>query len=138
MLLRLQELTGESDYGDRASQLLSSFAAELERGPTFSEMLLAFELRSGAKEIVVVGPENGNRKSLASMLDPLRRNLLTARVLVLTFEGKRQDRTSEVVSLAARKPARAGRVTAYVCEARVCQLPTNDPAVFAGQLGLVR
>ena len=139
VLLRLHELTGASAYRDRVSQLLSSFASELGRSPTsFSEMLLAFELRSGAKEIVVVGRENADASSLASMLDPMRRNLVTARVLVQTFEGERQGRTSEVVSLAARKPARGGRVTAYVCEDRVCQLPTNDPAVFASQLGLVR
>jgi uncharacterized protein YyaL (SSP411 family) len=137
VLLRLSELTGDAAYATRALELLAAFSAELERSPSaFGEMLLAFELRSGAKEIVVVAPDQAAPDALADMLAPLRRNLVTARVLATTFEGERQARTVEVVSLAARKRARDGRVTAYVCEARVCQLPTTDPAVFAGQLSI--
>jgi uncharacterized protein YyaL (SSP411 family) len=32
------------------------------------------------------------------------------------------------------KVAQQDRVTAYVCENRVCALPTTDPEVFAGQI----
>ena len=70
------------------------------------------------------------------MLAPLRRNLVTARVLAATFEGERQEQLAEIVTLVERKPARGGNVTAYICEARVCQLPTTDPAVLASQLGI--
>ena len=31
-----------------------------------------------------------------------------------------------------------GKVTAYVCENRICQLPTTDPAVFAEQIATVK
>jgi len=137
VLWRLAELTGDASSADRATRLLASFAAELEASPSaFGELLLAFELRSGAKEIVLVGPEGGDAAVLAPMLAPLRRNFVTARVLAATFEGERQARLAEIVTLVERKPARAGKVTAYVCEARVCQLPTTDPAVLARQLGI--
>jgi uncharacterized protein YyaL (SSP411 family) len=137
VLLRLAELTGDTSHSERATALLSGISAELERSPAaFAELLLALELRSGGKEIVVVGPESAGREALGEMLAPLRRHLVTARVLATTFEGERQHRTAELVSLAARKPARGGAVTAYVCEARVCQQPTTDPAAFARQLSL--
>ncbi|MEE2664142.1 MAG: thioredoxin domain-containing protein [Myxococcota bacterium] len=137
VLLRLSELTGDAAYAERAMTLLAGFSAELDRRPSaFGEMLLSFELRSGTKEIVVVAPDLAGRDVLANMLAPLRRNLVTARVLATTFEGERQARTAEVVSLAERKPARDGRVTAYVCEKRVCQFPTTDPAEFARQLSI--
>jgi len=35
------------------------------------------------------------------------------------------------------KTARDGRATAYVCENRICDLPTTDPAVFATQIATV-
>jgi uncharacterized protein YyaL (SSP411 family) len=30
-----------------------------------------------------------------------------------------------------------GKLTAYVCEQRVCALPTSDPAIFAQQIARV-
>ena len=36
--------------------------------------------------------------------------------------------------LVSGKVARNGAVTAYVCEDRVCELPTSDPEVFARQI----
>jgi len=137
VLMRLSELTGDAAYAERAMSLLAAFSAELDRRPSaFGEMLLALEFRSGAKEIVVIAPDTAESDLLAKMLAPLRRNLVTARVLATTFEGERQARTVEVVSLAERKSALEGRVTAYVCEDRVCQFPTNDPAAFARQLSI--
>ena len=36
--------------------------------------------------------------------------------------------------MVADKVARGGRPTAYVCEQRLCDLPTADPDVFARQI----
>ena len=63
---------------------------------------------------------------------------MTARVLVLVYEGDHQASTAELVSLVSNKTARGGAVTAYVCEDRVCQRPTTDPAMFASQLSIAR
>ena len=42
------------------------------------------------------------------------------------------------IPLVEGKIAQDGKATAYVCEKRVCQLPTTDPAVFAKQIRQVR
>jgi uncharacterized protein YyaL (SSP411 family) len=39
--------------------------------------------------------------------------------------------------LVAEKQALHGAATAYVCEQKVCALPTSDPAVLAAQLAKV-
>jgi hypothetical protein len=39
------------------------------------------------------------------------------------------------VPITAEKIAQDGKPTAYVCERRVCKLPTTDPETFARQLG---
>ena len=56
------------------------------------------------------------------------------RVLVVVAEGGEQARLAALVPLVADKTAAGGKATAYVCERRVCELPTSDPAVFARQL----
>jgi uncharacterized protein YyaL (SSP411 family) len=44
---------------------------------------------------------------------------------------------SQTVPWVARKVARKGKVTVYVCENAVCELPTTDPAVLSKQLAKV-
>jgi uncharacterized protein YyaL (SSP411 family) len=57
-------------------------------------------------------------------------------VLLDVVEGARQDEMEKLSPLVANKRTRGGQPTAYVCENRVCALPTADPTVFAQQLGL--
>ena len=139
VLARLAELTGEASYRASSALLWSAASADIDRRPAaFSEWLLALELLSGAQEIVIVAPAGAPRAAFGPMLAPLRRQLVTARVLALAVEGEHQARVAEVVTLAGNKPATAGQVTAFVCEDRVCRLPTTDPLTFAGQLSIAR
>jgi uncharacterized protein YyaL (SSP411 family) len=55
-------------------------------------------------------------------------------VLAVVREGAAQDALAALVPLVAEKKARGGRATAYVCERRVCALPTADPDELARQL----
>jgi uncharacterized protein YyaL (SSP411 family) len=133
-LLRLAELTGEDRYRERASKLFSAFHETLTRSPTaLSEMLLAlgFQLEP-TKEIVVIQPPSGG--DLATMLAPLRSAHLPNRILVVATEGEDLSAHSAAVPLLAGKLAQEGKVTAYVCENRVCKRPTTDPETFAGQI----
>ena len=54
--------------------------------------------------------------------------------LARVTQGPDLEAHAEIVPLVAHKRAREGRVTAYVCENRVCELPTSDPEVFAKQI----
>jgi len=133
-LLRLAELTGDDRHLERAASLFSAFHEMLTRVPTaLSEMLLALDFQLAAtKEIVVVRPASGG--DLDSMLAPLRATLLPNRILAVATEGEDLRAHSLAVPLVAGKVAREGKVTAYVCQNRVCERPTTDPEVFAAQL----
>jgi uncharacterized protein YyaL (SSP411 family) len=133
-LLRLYEFTLDARYLESASQLFSAFYETLEREPArVAEMLLALDYELDAvKEVVVVGPEAGG--DLAPMLAPLRSAFLPNRILSVVSEGAELAAHAEVVPLVSRKVARDGRVTAYVCVDRVCDLPTSDPGVVAKQI----
>jgi uncharacterized protein YyaL (SSP411 family) len=58
-------------------------------------------------------------------------------VLTVATEGRALARQAKVIPLVAEKTALRGVATAYVCERKVCALPTSDPAVLARQLAAV-
>ena len=130
-LMRLHEFTTEDRYRQRAEAILKAFGARLERSPTaLSEMTLALDWqRDQPREIALVLPPTGG--DAAPFLQVLAENFLPNRVVVM---GKERADADPLLPWAAGKPAQNGRVTAYVCEHGICDLPTNDPSEFANQL----
>jgi len=83
------------------------------------------------KEIALVRPSA--QAELSPFLDVLARTHLPNSVLVVATAGE-EGELAKLVPWIEGKPARDGAVTAYVCERRVCRLPTTDAAVFAAEL----
>jgi uncharacterized protein YyaL (SSP411 family) len=135
-LLRLAELTGDDRARARAEATLRAFAPTLVRDPLAMPALLHaldFAL-DRAKEIVIVAPHD--RGDAQPFLDRLHAAFAPNRVVVVAL-GADTAALAATVPIAADKMARGGKPTAYVCEQRVCALPTGDPAVFAQQLAHV-
>ena len=133
-LLRLHELTGDEGYRERAERSLRAFAGRLERNPAAAPRLLAaLDFHTDlAKEIVIVTP--GPEVPADALLAVLARSFVPNRVLAVVSEGAGQRELAPLVPLVSNKSARDGLPTAYVCQRRVCALPTADPEVFARQL----
>jgi uncharacterized protein YyaL (SSP411 family) len=133
-LSRLAALTGKTVYGERLALLYSAFALELDRSPAASATLMetVSDREIGLREIVLV--EKAGSVDSAAMLAPLRTIFAPNRVVIRTREGARLDSLSKILSIVAGKTAVGGKTTAYVCENRVCQFPTNDPVLFREQL----
>ena len=136
-LLRLHELTTDDRYRVRAERAFGAFGAVLAESPAaVSEMLLAVDYHLDTpKEIVLVVP--AGRDDAAPFLAELRARFLPNRILTIVAEGAELERHARVIPLLDGKTARAGLATAYVCENRICDLPTTDPAVFATQIATV-
>ncbi len=133
-LLRLHELTTEDRYRQRAERTLEAFGDRGAQAPAaLSEMLLAIDFRLDTpKEVVIVAPTS--RKEAEPLLARLRSTFVPNRVLTVAAEGEDIISRSRLVPLLRGKVSREGRATAYVCERRVCRLPTADPEMFAQQL----
>ncbi len=133
-LLRLHELTTEDRYRRRAERTLRAFSARMTQSPAaLSEMLLATDFQLDTpKEVVIVA--RTSRDQAAPFLAKLRRVFLPNRVLVIAAEGEDLSAQSQLVPLLQGKRSHKGPATAYVCERRVCKLPTADPEVFARQI----
>ena len=101
-----------------------------------SEMLIALDWQLGApKEVVIVTPHSFAEAE--PFLAKLRRSFIPNRVLLVAAEGPGLDALAKLAPVVAEKTARGGKPTAYVCERRVCALPTSDPEAFARQLAAV-
>jgi uncharacterized protein YyaL (SSP411 family) len=133
-LLRLHEATHDAVYLHRAGQVLAAFQPQLEASPTSLAVMLegVDYMLDSPKQVILVAPETGSDSS--DLLARLRGIYLPNRLLVSVREGAELRAHAELVPLVRQKVARAGRPTAYVCEERVCSLPTSDPDVFAEQL----
>ena len=133
-LVRLHDFTGDDRFRARAERALAAFAATLNRAPTAAaEMLLALDYRLDTpKEVIIVVPRA--RSEADPFLERLAATFLPNRILAVAVEGPDLEEQARVVPLLEDKYARGGQATAYVCENRVCDLPTTDPAQFAAQI----
>ncbi len=136
-LLKLYEFTDNQLYRERAEQSLRAFHALLSRQPTgVVRMLSALDYYLDTpKEIVIVIPDED--AEAAPFFEKLAHTYLPNKVVIVVREGEQVEHMASLLPLVAGKITREGRVTAYVCERRVCKLPTTDPKVFAKQIATV-
>jgi hypothetical protein len=136
-LLRLHSLTTDDAYRARADALLRAFGRGLQRRPSaMARLLVGLDYRlDRAKEIIIVTP--ATRDAAAPLLQQLRETFVPNHVLVVVPAGAEQDAVARRIPLVADKIVTNGKPTAYVCEERVCELPTTDPAVFSRQIARV-
>ena len=132
--MRLYEFTTRDQYRSRAEKIFQAFGEILQRAPTaVADLLLAVDYRLGTpKEIVIVTAKA--RVEAEPFLARLRTTFLPNRILVVVPEGKELTALTELVPLVESKIAQEGKTTAYVCEQKVCALPTTDPTIFAKQI----
>ncbi|MFN8544491.1 MAG: thioredoxin domain-containing protein [Candidatus Binatia bacterium] len=137
-MLRLAEFTADDRWRGRAEATLRTFALILQRTPGAAPALLAaldFRL-DRPKEIVIISPA-GQTDGSRPLLNTVHAAYVPNHVLTVTTEGEEQARQRSLIPLVAEKLALHGTATAYVCEQKVCSLPTSDPAVLAAQLAKV-
>jgi len=137
-LVRFHEFTTDDRYRQRADRTLRAFGTVLADAPAaVTEMLVAVDFRfDTSKEVVIVVPIR--RDDAEPFLAELRSTFLPNRILAIVAEGGELSQHSKLIPLVDGKSTRDGRATAYVCENRICDLPTTDPKVFAQQIRTVR
>jgi uncharacterized protein len=120
-LLRLEALTGERRYGERAAGVLRLFANAAPRRPdAFAHLLRALDFQlSPTKEVALIGED------LAELSSVARGGYRPHQVLAGGPEG------SKLPPLLADRTRLDGKPTAYVCENFSCQAPTAEPSTLA-------
>ncbi len=133
-LLRLHELTGRNRYREMAEKGFAAFGRTMSRSPmAVPLMLCALDYYlDRPKEIVLVTP--GPKADVTPFLERLAERFLPNRVLVVADGQRDRERLERLIPLLEERGTRDGKPTAYVCEGRVCKIPTTDPEVFSRQI----
>jgi uncharacterized protein YyaL (SSP411 family) len=123
-LLRLEALTGERRYGERAEGVLALFAKAAPRQPdAFAHLLRALDFRlAPTKEVALIGDELGE---LATVVRAQHRPHL---VLAGGPAG------SAIPPLLADRGEVDGEPAAYVCQGFACRQPVADADALADLL----
>jgi len=127
-LLRLADFFLDDRYRQRAAALFGAAAARVRAQPSAYPLLLSaldFVLEGG-RQVVLVGALG--EPAMKPLLAAARRGYLPN---TLVAAGPADERAPPMLR---EKVLLHGRPTAYVCEQRVCKLPTHDPAAVAAQL----
>jgi uncharacterized protein YyaL (SSP411 family) len=127
-LLRLEALTGEASYGDRARSVFALFGRVAERHPAaVAHLLRAIDFDQAAvQEVALVS--SGDEDELAELASVVRAELRPHVVLAGGPEG------STSPELMLERTAVDGRAAAYVCERFTCRSPVTEPEALAAAL----
>jgi len=133
VLLRLAQLLGDEDYSRRSLATLERFREILDRVPTAFGYLLCVIDRTLAtpKEVALVGPLGS--QATRALLAIVHARYLPNRLLAAAAPD--DPGPAALIPLLQGRAMLRDRPTAYVCENYACQLPTDDPAELARQLG---
>ncbi len=133
-LLRLTELTGSRELGERAQKDLLSVGKLLSRYPqAFSQHVIALDfLRMEPREIVLAG-ERGSAQ-LEAMLRALHADFDPRRVVAMVTPNA----DLELLPLLEGKQAPAGGARAWICQGWACQAPVDSPQDLARALAAPR
>ena len=133
VLQRIALLTGEAEYERAGVSALRLVRDSMAQAPTgFGQALCALDLYVGpSREVAVIGdPFSGATRAMATEVNAAR----FRPNVVLAVAAESDGDAASKVALLRDRPAKDGRVTAYVCERFVCKLPVTDPAAVASAL----
>jgi uncharacterized protein YyaL (SSP411 family) len=127
-LLRLEALTGEATYGDRARSVIALYGRVAAGHPAaVAHLLRAIDFDQAAvREVALVSPDE--EQELAALAAVVRAELRPHVVLAGGVEGA----TSPELMLERRSVD--GRAAAYVCERFACRAPVTEPDELAAAL----
>jgi uncharacterized protein len=129
VLLRAGGLLGEDEWVERGRASLARFAPTAAKAPlAFGRLLAALDFHLARPvEVALIG--DGREPERRAFLDIVRRQYRPNQLLAAGPGG-----STDAIPLLRDKHAIDGHVTAYLCEAFVCQAPTTDPATLAAQI----
>ncbi len=127
-LARLERLTGNTLYGERAEQCAKAFSSQVRNAPrAYTQFMVGLDFFLGPTHEIVIAGE-AQSKGTRAMLRALSDGFRPRQVVVHRPPGETQ-----ILVLAPYTKAQVpmgGKPTAYVCENFACQAPVTDVAAM--------
>ena len=125
-LLRLGRITANSDFENKAWQIVQAFSGNVRRMPTaHTQMLMALDFGFGPSyEVVIAG--NSQAKDAEAMLKAMRSQFVPNKVILFVPAESETPEISRFAEFTKYQTSMNGKATAYVCLNYVCKEPTTD------------
>jgi uncharacterized protein YyaL (SSP411 family) len=123
-------MTDNEHWRSVAAEALTGASRYLNQQPSvMPQMVVGLDMmQNKPKQIILVGGRD--EEGTARFISSVHRRLLPGRMLMLVEEEGPDVEIARFLPMTGRLTRVQGKPTAYVCEDYVCQLPTNDTAVF--------
>ena len=120
-LLKFSDFTLDESYKEKAILIFETVGLHVLQSPTnYAQLLMAVDYQlDGSKEVVISGPKN--HSDFKKVVSGLHEVFSPNKVMGLSA----QDSPKEM-ELVSQKPMLDDRLTIYVCEDGVCQLPVHE------------
>lgn len=135
-LLRLERMTANTAFADKAAALLRAFAGEVSQYPSsYSLMMSATDFALGPSFEVVISGGPGSPDTVA-MLSALWQRFLPHKVVGFRPGDVPEPPIAAVAPFTQTQKPLRGKATAYVCQNYICNKPTTDPQAMLTALGV--
>ena len=124
--LRLEKLTGEHEWGKKASQQFEIFAGDVTRNPmAYAFFLTAFMYYvAPGKEVVIVG--DSHKKDTRTMLELLQKEFSPFTATLFKGTGDGGSRLQKIAPFTEGQEMLNSKATVYICENFACRKPSNS------------
>ncbi|MGH7800489.1 MAG: thioredoxin domain-containing protein [Thermodesulfobacteriota bacterium] len=125
-LLRLDRITANSDFEEKAEKIGSAFSKTVKQFPAaHTELMVALDFGVGPSyEVVIVGDSQAD--DTKAMIKAIRRQFVPNKVVLLRQTEKEEPDIIRIAEFTKSQLSLDGKATAYVCLNYVCKLPTTD------------
>ncbi|MCF6159448.1 MAG: thioredoxin domain-containing protein [wastewater metagenome] len=123
-LLRLSHMTGNTDLGKMAEQLIKTFGKTVKQHPSgYTQFLSALDFALGpTKEIVIAG--EADQDDTKQILREIWKRFLPGKILLL--HPAKDTAIEEIAAFVKEQKPLNGKATAYICVNYACKAPAND------------
>lgn len=129
-LLRLAQLTGNTDLRARADKTIRSSNDKLDKLPSaLTQMLCSIDFSLAKPRQVVIAGKPGADDTKA-LLREVRAVFAPNQIVLLADGGPSQEWLGKKVETIQAMGPFKGKAAAFVCENYVCQAPVNEPAAL--------
>jgi uncharacterized protein YyaL (SSP411 family) len=127
-LVRLARLTGKTEYGQRADQIVAAFSNDVQQLPSAHSQLVSALQRRSAPSLEVVIAGEAQAADTKALIDVVRSMYLPHAAVLLVPPGETGASIRRLAPFTESYEPVDGRAAAYVCRDFTCQLPSTDPA----------
>ncbi|MHA1266888.1 MAG: thioredoxin domain-containing protein [Candidatus Helarchaeota archaeon] len=133
-LLKLEKITGNSEYSELAFQLSRAFANQIKNLPmAFTQFMIALEFAIGPSyQIVIAGDTTANDTN--SLITTLRSHYFPNKIVILNPTNDPSSLISQIAPYVQNHFKLNEKATAYICVNNFCQNPISNPAEMLKQL----